>query len=136
MSRSASGAACRGVAGCHVRSDSVDTAVVAAEPPWPDALRVGEVRTSDAVVVVPGIMGSALYDTEADRWLWGTTAASSRRGMEPSWRNGRVWRRRSGRSDARVVLSSLREAAVPRRNNAPEQITDHPRRERQRELFR
>lgn len=42
-----------------------------AEPPWPGALRVSEELTFDAVVLVPGIMGSALYDTQANRWLWG-----------------------------------------------------------------
>lgn len=44
---------------------------MATEPPWPDAIRVSAELTFDAVVVVPGIMGSALYDTESDRWLWG-----------------------------------------------------------------
>lgn len=44
---------------------------MAVEPRWPDAIRMSAELTHNAVVVVPGIMGSALYDAEAERWLWG-----------------------------------------------------------------
>ncbi|XVS61848.1 lipase/acyltransferase domain-containing protein [Actinosynnema sp. CA-299493] len=38
---------------------------------WPQPLRVGRRSTHDAVVVVPGIMGSALVDSATGKQLWG-----------------------------------------------------------------
>lgn len=50
---------------------------------WPAVVRVGYDRTADAVVVVPGIMGSALYDTVAEQTVWG---------LRPGW-YARAWSR-------------------------------------------
>jgi pimeloyl-ACP methyl ester carboxylesterase len=44
------------------------------ELPWSAAVRVSYDQTGDAVVVVPGIMGSALYDTVAEQTVWGMRA--------------------------------------------------------------
>lgn len=44
-------------------------------------LRVSRRLTPDAVVVVPGIMGSELYDTELQRYIWG---------LRPGW-YARAW---------------------------------------------
>lgn len=42
-----------------------------ADRPWPDNLRPGLKVTRDAIVVVPGIMGSELFDAETGKTLWG-----------------------------------------------------------------
>ncbi|MFD1047175.1 hypothetical protein ACFQ1S_17285, partial [Kibdelosporangium lantanae] len=39
--------------------------------PWPDALRVRQEVSPDAVIVVPGVMGSELIDAQSGRVLWG-----------------------------------------------------------------
>jgi hypothetical protein len=41
------------------------------------------VMSHDAVLIVPGIMGSTLWDTERDRWVWGTPTA-----LAASWLSG------------------------------------------------
>lgn len=41
------------------------------EPPWPQSLRISRTVTPDAVVIIPGIMGSELRDTATDTVIWG-----------------------------------------------------------------
>lgn len=47
-----------------------------ASGPSPDGPAPGPGITQDAVVIVPGIMGSELYDTEAHRTVWGLSGVS------------------------------------------------------------
>lgn len=80
--------------------DRVD---VADELPWSTAIRVSDDQTSDAVVVVPGIMGSALYDTVAGRTVWG---------LRPGW-YVRAW----SQSDAGLRLLAVSDEELAGHSN-------------------
>lgn len=79
---------------CCVARPSGDPVAVSDELPWPAAVRVSYDQTGDAVVVVPGIMGSALYDTVAEKTVWG---------LRPGW-YARAWSR-SGPGMAPLAVS-------------------------------
>lgn len=70
---------------------------MAIEPTWPDAIRLSAEFTDDAVVVIPGIMGSALYDKVAAQWLWG---------LRPSVLT-RAWSRSGGMDGLAVTEEEL-----------------------------
>ncbi|RZU15991.1 lecithin:cholesterol acyltransferase [Kribbella rubisoli] len=67
------------------------------EQSWPDALRPAKIVCRDAVVVVPGIMGSELVDTESGDRLWG---------LSPRW-YARAWSHRDGLARLAVTEAEL-----------------------------